>query len=116
VTQFCLRKTWPDNDDIFHVVNADGDTIARVSHDGHGPSWQDRWRWFMSAYQYGHRPDFEGRCATREEASRTAIWHLQSPAMAERLPRRRRAQNRELTFISLATSAELRGDGSRQRA
>lgn len=67
--QFRLRTTWPDeNANIFHVLNADGDTIARISYDVSVPDWQDRWSWFMSAFQYRNRPDFAGRCKTREEA------------------------------------------------
>lgn len=67
--QFRLRLTYPgEHDGIFHVINAEGDTIARISSKAHVPDWQDRWGWFMSAYQYRDRPDFAGRCRTREEA------------------------------------------------
>lgn len=63
-----LRQSEADAPHIFHVVNAAGDRIARISNDGHVPSGVARWHWSLQAFNYRARPDFSGRCDTREEA------------------------------------------------
>jgi hypothetical protein len=63
-----LRQTWPNDPNIFSVLNGDGDTIGRIAYEDHMPRHLPRWHWMLQAFNYRCRPEFSDRCDTREEA------------------------------------------------
>lgn len=91
-----LRQTWPENPNIFRVVNSTGDTIGRISNDEHMPKGTKRWSWSLGAFNDRHRSSYNGRCDTREEAMAAvkALWptyhaDLEYDGVLERVRRER---------------------------
>ncbi|MFC5509304.1 hypothetical protein [Bosea massiliensis] len=60
--RFRVQQTWPDRDDVFQVLNDDGDKVAHISHDNFVPPGTPKWSWHLTYHQSRNMPGFSGRC------------------------------------------------------